>query len=102
MGKKEAIVNGDNGFQNALYDASNYQTIEKQPERISRLKPYIYKYNWEGIPAGQKEFPAGQKDWQNMKEIIRQLRLMYYIYHAIQKQKVLHIDQNITTSVKNK
>ena len=76
MGKKEAIVNGDNGFQNALDDASNYQTIEKQPERISRLKPYIYKYNWEGIPAGQKEFPAGQKDWQNMKEIIRQLRLM--------------------------
>ena len=62
MGKKEAIVNGDNGFQNALDDASNYQTIEKQPERISRLKPYIYKYNWEGIPAEQKEFPAGQKD----------------------------------------
>ena len=97
MGKKEAIVNGDNGFQNALDDASNYQTIEKHPERISRLKPYIYKYNWEGI-----EFPAGQKHWKNMKEIIRQLRLMYYIYHAIQKQKVLHIDQNITTSVKNK
>ena len=30
-GKKEAIINGDNDFQNALNDALNYQTIEKDP-----------------------------------------------------------------------
>ena len=41
MGKKEAIINGDNDFQNALDDALNYQTIEKDPQRISKLKPYI-------------------------------------------------------------
>ena len=29
MGKNEAIINGDNDFQNALDDALNYQTIEK-------------------------------------------------------------------------
>ena len=57
MGKKEAIINGDNDFQNALDDALNYQTIEKDPQRISNLKPYINKYNWEGI-----EFPAGPKE----------------------------------------
>ena len=57
-GKKEAIINGDNDFQNALYDALNYQPIETDPQRISKLKPYVNKYNWEGI-----EFPAGQKDW---------------------------------------
>ena len=34
-GKKEAIINGDNDFQNALDDALNYQTIEKIPQRIS-------------------------------------------------------------------
>ena len=28
-GEKEAIINGDNDFQNALGDALNYQTIEK-------------------------------------------------------------------------
>ena len=56
-GKKEAIINGDNDFQNALDDALNYQTIEKNRQRISNLKPYINKYNWEGI-----EFSAGQKD----------------------------------------
>ena len=35
-GKKEAIINGDNDFQNALDDALNYQTIETHPERITK------------------------------------------------------------------
>ena len=39
--KKEAIINGDNDFQNALDDALNYQNIEKDPQIISKLKPYI-------------------------------------------------------------
>ena len=56
-GKNEAIINGDNGFQNTLDDALNYQTIETHPERISKLKPYINKYNWEGI-----NFSAGPED----------------------------------------
>ena len=34
-GKKEAIINDDNSFQNALNDVLNYQTIETHPERIS-------------------------------------------------------------------
>ena len=56
--KKEAIINGDADFEDALDDALNYQTIEKDPQRISKLKPYINKYNWEGI-----DFPAGPKEW---------------------------------------
>ena len=40
-GKKEAIINGDNDFKNALNDALNCRTIETHPERISKLKPYI-------------------------------------------------------------
>ena len=51
--KKEAIINGNNDFQNALDDSLNYQNIERDPQRISKLRPYINKYNWEGI-----EFPA--------------------------------------------
>ena len=31
-GKKEAIINNDNYFQNALDDALNYQTIKTNPE----------------------------------------------------------------------
>ena len=43
--KKEAIINGDNDFQNALDDALSYQNIERLPKRTSKLKPYINKYN---------------------------------------------------------
>ena len=42
-GKKEAIINNDNSFQNALDDALNYQTIKTNQERISKLKSYINK-----------------------------------------------------------
>ena len=53
MCKKEAIFNNDNSFENALNDALNYQTVETHPEKISKLKPYINKYNWEGIEFEQ-------------------------------------------------
>ena len=45
-GRKEAIINGDNSFQNARNDALNYRTIETHPERISKIKAYIDKYIW--------------------------------------------------------
>ena len=51
--KKNLIINNNNNndknFQNVLDDALNYQAIETHPERISKLKPYINKYNWKGI-----------------------------------------------------
>ena len=58
-GKKEAIINKDNSFQNALDDPLNYQTIQPNAERISKLEPYISKCNWEGIV-----FPAAPKEWK--------------------------------------
>ena len=57
--KKEAIFNKDNTFLNALDDTLNYQNIKTHLQRISQIKPYISKYNWEGI-----EFPAGPKEWE--------------------------------------
>ena len=57
-GKKETIISGDNDFENALDDALNYQNIKPNPERISKLKPYINKYNWKGI-----KFPARPEEW---------------------------------------
>ena len=62
MGKKEAIINSYNDFQNALDDALNYQTIEKHPQRIPKLKPYINKYNWKEI-----EFPAEPEEWKKFE-----------------------------------
>ena len=65
-GKKELIINNSNNnnndFQNTLDDALNYQTIEKDPQRISKLKPYINKYNWKEI-----NFPAGSNEWKKFE-----------------------------------
>ena len=36
--KKEAVINGDNCFQNALNDALNYQNIKKDSQRTSKIK----------------------------------------------------------------
>ena len=43
--KKESITSEDNCFQNALNDSLDYQTIKTHPERTSKLKRYINKYN---------------------------------------------------------
>ena len=60
--KKEAMMNDDNDFQNALDDALNYQNIERDPQRISKLKSYINKYNWKGI-----KFPVESKEWKKFE-----------------------------------
>ena len=60
--KKEAITNGDNCFQNALNDELDYQKIKKDPQKISKIKPYISQYNWRDI-----KFPSHQKDWKKFE-----------------------------------
>ena len=62
-GQKEEIIDGDADFEDALDDALNYQNIKTNPERISKLKPYINKYNWKGI-----DFPAGPKEWMKFEK----------------------------------
>ena len=39
--KKESITKEDNCFENALNDSLDYQKIKKEPQKISKLKPYI-------------------------------------------------------------
>ena len=96
-GKKEAIINGDANFEDALDDALNYQTIEKDTQRISKLRPYINKYNWKEI-----EFPVGPKEWVKFERNNKTIALNVLNIPRNTKTKVLHIDQNITIIVKNK
>ena len=78
-GKTEAIINNNNSFKNTLDDALNYQSIKTNPERISKLKPFINKYNWKGI-----DFPAGPKEWKkferNNKTIV--LNILFIPHNA--------------------
>ena len=36
-------------FQHIATVALNYEEIKKDPQRITKIKPFINKYNWEGI-----------------------------------------------------
>ena len=85
-GKKEVVINGDNDFQNAFDDALNYQTIEAHPERISKLKPYINTYNWEGTG-----FPAGSKEWQKFERNNKAIALnVLHVKHNTKKISVAY------------
>ena len=84
--KKEAIINGDNNFQNALEDALNYQNIERDPQRISKLERYFNKYNWKGI-----EFSAGPKDSKNFERNNKTITLnILFIPHNTETIRVAY------------
>ena len=61
--KKEAIINADNCFQNALNDALDYQKIKKDPQEISQIKPNISQNNWKDI-----KFPSNKVDWKKFEQ----------------------------------
>ena len=56
-------IDDDYCFQYALPAALDHKDIGRDPQRISKIKPVISKYNWEGI-----EFPAGPKDWKKVEQ----------------------------------
>ena len=84
-GRKEAIINGDNNYQKALDDALNYQNIERDPQIISKIKPYIDKYDWKGI-----EFPGGQKTGKNLNKIIRIVLNVLFVPHNTETIRVAY------------
>ena len=49
--------NDDKCFQYAVTAALNYQSIKKDPQRISKIKPFINQYSWKEI-----SFPSNKKD----------------------------------------
>ena len=96
-GKTEALINNTNSFQNALDDALDFQNIEKHPERISKLKPYINKYNWEGI-----DFRAGPKEWQKFERNNKTNALNILFIQRNTKTISVAYRSEYNTSVKNK
>ena len=68
-------------FQYPITVALNHEKIKKDPQRISKIKPFIDQYNWKGI-----EFPSHSKDWkkfeQNNKTIA--LNILFVPYNTKQ------------------
>ena len=59
---KDPINNDYKCFQYAVTLALNLDKIRKNPQRISKIKPFINQYNWKDI-----DFPATSKDWEKFE-----------------------------------
>ena len=75
--------------------ALNYREIKWNPERVSNIKPFRNKYNWNGI-----KYPSKINDSKTFEKIVQQLLLMFSV---IKKWKFAQlIFQKLTQIVKNK
>ena len=79
--KKSTInpkINDDRCFQYGVTLALNLNRINKDPQGVSKIKPFIEKYNWEDI-----DFSSTSKDWKKFEsdnEIA--LNILYVPYNT--------------------
>ena len=80
---REATINRinkkDKCFQYAVTVMLNHEEIRTYPEKITKIKPLINKYNWEGI-----NFPSEKDNWKKIeKNNIIALNVLY-----VKKEKI--------------
>ena len=68
-------------MKSAITLALNHEQIKKDLQRITKIKPIIYKYNWKEI-----DFPSNKQDWKSLNQITNQLLLIFYMLHTILKK----------------
>ena len=65
--------------------ALNYEEIKKTLQRITKIKPFINKYNWEGMPFINKynwegiNFQWEKDDWEKFEKnnVTNSLNVLY-------------------------
>ena len=67
--KQKAAINPINKkdnkcFQYVVEVALNYEEIKKDPQEITKMKPFINKYNLEGLDIP----PIEKDDWKKIKK----------------------------------
>ena len=82
--KKSAISpknNADKCFQYALTVALNFGKIKKDPQRVSKIKPFIDQYSRKEI-----DFPSHSKDWKKFELNNKSIALnILYVSHNTKK-----------------
>ena len=80
--KRKAKINPKNDnkkcFQYATTVALNYEEIKWNPERVSNIKPFINKYNWEKI-----NYPSKIDDWKTFEK--NNPTIVFNIFHTKEK-----------------
>ena len=66
MKNKKSTINRINKkdnkcFQQAVIVALNLEEIGKRSERITKIKPFVNRYNWEAI-----NFPSEKDNWKKI------------------------------------
>ena len=97
---KKATINpsnkkDNNCFQNTVTVALNHEEIGKYSERITKIKPLINKYDWEGI-----NFPSEIDDWKEFEK--NNLTVALNVCMLKKEKYILLMFQNITHIVKKK
>ena len=84
--------NDDKCFQYAATLPLNLDNINKHPQRISRIKPFLDQYNWKDI-----DIPATSKDWRKL-ELNNDIALnILYIPHDTKKIQLAYRSKNNLT-----
>ena len=83
---KKSTINPKNNdykcFQSAVTLALNLDKINKNSQRISKIKPFIEEYNWKDI-----DFPSTSKDWKKF-ELNNEVALnILYVPHNTKKNR---------------
>ena len=96
---KKSTINPKNNdykcFQYAVTLALNLDKIKKDPQRISKIKPFIEQYNWKDI-----DFPSTTKDWKKF-ELNNEIALnILYVPHDTKKIQVAYKSKHNLTREK--
>ena len=94
---KKSTINPKNKdykcFQHAVTVALNHNKINKDPQRVSKINPFINQYNWNDI-----NFPSTGKDWEKFElnnEPIA-LNILYVPHNTGQIHLAYRLKHNLT------
>ena len=86
---KKSTINPKNNdhkrFQYAATLALNLDKIKKDPQKISKIKPFIEQYNWKVI-----DFPSTSKDWKKYEANNEISLSILYVLHNTKKIHVAY------------
>ena len=68
----------------------NYEKIKRDPQRITKVKPFLNKCNWEGI-----NYLSEKDDWKKFEEN-NVTMAVNVLYAKKEKKYILLMFQNIT------
>ena len=93
---KKSIINPKNNdnkcFQYAVTLALNLDKIKKKTQRVSKIKPFIEKYNWEDI-----DFPSTSKDWKKFESNNEVALNILYVPYNTKKMNIAYKSKNNLT-----